>query len=66
MTKLTIDHRLNDKAVDGVWYRTIDQINVSFRPEIEAAISSLYGAQLIQNDKIMIHHFGKNTFKLKH
>ena len=63
MTKLTIVHRLNDKTVDGVWYRAIDQINVSFRPEIEAAISSLYGSQWIQNDKIMIHHFWKkNTF----
>ena len=50
--KMTIVYRLNDKNVDGVWYRAIDKINVPFRPtynhmktpEIEAAISRLYGA----------------------
>ena len=46
---MTIVHRLNDENVDCVWYRAIDQINVSFRltynhmktPEIEAALSRL-------------------------
>ena len=66
---------VNDKTVDGVrrtLYGTappntsmclsIQHIYHMKTPEIEAAISRLYGVQLIQSVKLMIHRFCKKEF----